>query len=227
MATTLLEPHLTLASGDRFSRAEFEKRYAAMPSNVKCELIDGVVYMASPLRYESHGKPHGKIMGWLLVYAAATLGVELADNATVRFDLDSETQPDALLRLLPAVGGQSRISADDYVEGAPELIAEIASSSASYDLHDKQRVYRRNGVQEYLVWRVYDNALDWFELQEGRYIALQPDEVGVIESRRFPGLRLNVSALLNDRMSEVLAELQRGMDSVEHAVFVEELTKTQ
>jgi len=116
MATILREPRLTLASGDRLSRAEFERRYAATPSHIKCELIDGVVYMASPLRYESHGKPHGKIIGWLFVYSTATPGIELADNATVRFDLDSETQPDALLRLLPAAGGQSRISADDYVE---------------------------------------------------------------------------------------------------------------
>jgi hypothetical protein len=63
-----------------------------MPANIKCELIEGVVYMAPPLRYEHHGKPHSGIMGWLLVYAAATPSVECADNATVRLGLYNEAQ---------------------------------------------------------------------------------------------------------------------------------------
>ena len=159
MATVATVPRFDLASGDRLTRAEFERRYAALPENLKCELIEGVVYMASPLRYESHAKPHGRIMLWLGVYATATPGVECADNATVRLDLDNEVQPDALLRRLPACGGQTRVGDDDYLDGAPELIAEIAASSASYDLHDKLRAYRRNGVREYLVWRVHDGAL--------------------------------------------------------------------
>ena len=115
-----------------------------MPQVKKAELIEGIVYMASPLRFRSHGKPHAYIMGWLAMYEAATPGVELGDNATVRLDADNEPQPDALLRV--EVGGLSRISEDDYVEGAPELIVEIAASSASLDLHEKLKVYRRNQV---------------------------------------------------------------------------------
>lgn len=55
------------------------------------------------------------------------------------------------------------------IEGPPELIGGIAASSASYDLYDKLNVYRRNGVQEYIVWRVYEEGLDWFQLKEGAY----------------------------------------------------------
>lgn len=223
MATVATVPRFDLASGDRLTRAEFERRYAALPENLKCELIEGVVYMASPLRYESHAKPHGQIMLWLGVYAAATPGVECADNATVRLDLDNEVQPDALLRRLPAYGGQTRVGDDDYLEGAPELIAEIAASSASYDLHDKLRVYRRNRVQEYLVWRVHDGALDWFCLHEGQYLPLHPDAAGVLESPWFPGLRLHVSALLDGDMETVLAELQRGLASPAHAALIARL----
>jgi len=222
MAIANADPRI-LASGDRLNRTEFERRYATLPDNIKCELIEGIVYMAPPLRYQSHGKPHSQIMGWLLVYCAATPGVECADNATVRFDLDNEAQPDALLRLLPEACGPSHISTDDCVEGAPELIAEIAAGSASYDLHDKLQVYRRNGVREYLVWRVHDGELDWFRLQEGRYVRLSVDAEGVIQSRLFPGLRLKVTALLAGNMAEVLAELQRGLASPEHSAFVNRL----
>jgi Uma2 family endonuclease len=132
----------------------------ALPQIKKAELIEGVVYVPSPLRFEKHAKPHACMIGWLALYSAATAGVDLADSATVRLDWDNEPQPDALLRI--ATGGQSRISGDDYVEGAPELIAEIASSSASYDLHDKLTAYRRNGVQEYIVWQVCDHCSSRF-----------------------------------------------------------------
>ena len=130
----------TLENGDRFSRAEFERRYEAMPDVKKAELINGMVYLGSPVRFGKHGQPHARLLTWLGTYAAFTQGVGAGGNTTVR--LDAEPQPDALLRIEPATGGASRVSEDDYVEGAPEFVAEVASSSASYDLHDKMDAYR-------------------------------------------------------------------------------------
>ena len=166
--------------------------------------------LPSPLRAKSHGKPHAHIMTWLGTYEATTPGVESLDNATVRLDANNEPQPDALLRI--EQGGQSSISEDDYVEGSPELIVEIAASSASMDLYDKLRVYRRNQVQEYLVWRVYDRALDWFRLRAGEYIQLEANIDGVICSEVFPGLWLAKAALLQGDLATVLATLQQGIE---------------
>lgn len=222
--TTHLPP---LESGDRLTRQEFERRYQAMPRIKKAELIEGVVYVASPVRATRHGRPHAKIMTWLGTYWVATPGVDLQDNTTVRLDADNEPQPDALLRLEPEVGGNSRISDDDYVEGAPELIAEIAASSASYDLNAKLNAYRRNGVQEYIVWQMYENRLDWFSLQEGRYVSLQPDEAGVIRSLVFPGLWLAVNALREGDLAQVLAVLQQGLQTAQHQAFVKRLNPQQ
>ena len=213
-----------LENGDRLTRHEFERRYNAMPYLKKAELIEGVVYVASPLRFESHGKPHFQIITWLGVYGAATPGVDGGDNATIRLDLDNEPQPDALLRI---ESGQSRISDDDYVEGAPELIVEVAATSASYDLHDKLRVYRRNQVQEYLVWQIYDNRLNWFRLREGDYVTLEPDAAGVVRSEVFPGLWLAVTAMLDGDLAGVLATLQQGLNTPEHADFVQCLSENQ
>ena len=213
-----------LENGDRLTRPEFERRYQTMPHIKKAELIEGVVYMASPLRFEPHAEPHSSIVGWLWVYRSATPGVRLGDNATVRLDMDNEPQPDALLRLDESLGGHSRISDDGYVEGAPELIAEVAASSAAYDLRDKLRVYRRNGVQEYLVWQVYDQRLDWFRLRAGEDVPLQPDNAGVVHSEVFPGLWLAIPALLEGNLAQVLAVLQQGLTTSEHAAFVEQLS---
>jgi Uma2 family endonuclease len=214
---------LPLENGDRLTRDEFERRYAAMPHIKKAELIEGVVYVASPVRIKRHANPHGKIITWLGVYEAATPGVMLGDNPTVRLDLDNEPQPDALLRLERACGGQSRISEDDYIEGAPELIVEIAASSASYDLHDKLRAYRRNGVQEYLVWLVQERQFRWYVLQEGDYRPQAPQASGLLSSQVFPGLQLAVEALLSGEMQQVLTVLQRGIDSEAHQAFVSQL----
>ncbi|MDY7022234.1 MAG: Uma2 family endonuclease [Cyanobacteriota bacterium] len=198
-----------LENGDKLTRHVFEQRYTAMPHVKKAELIEGFVYMASPLHAKAHGKPHAQIIGWLVAYEAATPGVEVLDNPTVRLDSNNEVQPDALLRI--ETDGQSTISEDDYIEGAPELIVEVAVSSASIDLTQKFNVYRRNQVQEYLVWRVYDGEFDWFCLREGKYILQEPNEVGILTSAIFPGLWLEKSALLSGDLATVLSVLQRGL----------------
>ena len=215
---------LPLENGARLSRVEFERRYKAMPHVKKAELIEGVVYMPSPVRIE-HSEAHADIFGWLTIYRAATPGVRWGDNVTLRLDVDNEPQPDVFLRLETASGGASRISDDRYLEGAPELIVEIAASSASYDLRDKKNVYRRNGVQEYIVWRVYDEALDWFQLREGEYHRLQPGEDGIIRSQVFPGLHLAVEALLAGDLSAVLATVRAGTEMAEHVAFVKGLAQ--
>ncbi|MCP4362176.1 MAG: Uma2 family endonuclease [Chloroflexi bacterium] len=212
-----------LQSGDRLSRVEFERRYQAHPEIKKAELIEGVVFVSSPIHFQNHADPHFDTIAWLGAYCAVTLGVRGGDNATLRLDFENEVQPDVLLRLAPAAGGQSVISEDDYLEGAPELIVEVVASSASYDLHDKRRAYARNGVQEYLVLLAYERQVVWFVLREGVYEELQSDEKGVLQSEIFPGLWLDVKALLAGDLSAVLTTLQTGLKSPEHMAFVETL----
>jgi Uma2 family endonuclease len=212
-----------LENGDRLSRAEFERRYAAAPHIPKAELIEGVVYLAAALRFRSHAQPHAQLIGWLFNYQIATIGTALADNATVRLDLDNEPQPDVALFIEPMAGGRVKISDDDYIEGAPELIAEVAASTAAYDLGDKKVAYRRNGVQEYIVWQMFENKLDWFVLENDEYVNLLPDDDRIIRSRVFPGLCLAVDALLTGDMRQVMAILQNGLDSLAHQEFVQQL----
>ncbi len=213
-------PVPALESGDRLTRAEFERRYAATPEKFKAELIEGVVYVASPVR-AFHGVPHADLVTWLGVYRTATPGVSAADNTTTRLDLDNEPQPDALLRI--ERGGTSTLSADGYIEGVPELVAEIATSSAGIDLGAKKNAYRRNGVQEYLVWQTFENRLSWFRWQAGEFVEICPDADGIIRSSVFPGLWLAVPALLAGRMMAVLNVLQTGIADPAHQSFVERL----
>ncbi len=222
-AGVLPAPLPPLQSGDRLTRAEFARRYALHPEITKAELIDGVVYVASPVRHRQHGKVHLLLVTWLGVYSAATPGVDGSDNATVRLDFENEHQPDALLRLEPHHGGRSRVSGDDYIEGPPDLIVEVAASSAAYDLHDKKRVYARSGVREYLVAQAYEQRVDWWELREGVFTPLPQEADGTLRSRVFPGLWLAPAALWAGDAAALLATLQRGLADPAHTAFVERL----
>ncbi len=230
-STNLIEPSIPtglavqevppLENGDILTRPEFERRYEAMPHVKKAELIEGVVYMPSPVRHEGHGRQHFTLNWWFGGYIAATPGVEASDNATVRLDLDNEPQPDVLLRITDS--GQSLVDAEGFLNGPPELVAEVASSSVAYDLHQKLHTYRRHGVREYLVWRTQEHALDWFVLREGRYERLPLAEGGIYKSECFPGLWLDAAALLRNDLATVLKVLGEGLASPEHQEFIQRL----
>ena len=209
-----------LEQGDRLTRDEFERRYNAMPNLKKAELIEGVVYMAAAVKFEGHAHEHNHLNGWLAIYASETGGVVAGDNSSLKLDLDNMPQPDCLLLRLPEFGGQADI-VDGYIEGAPEWVGEVSSSTVSLDLHAKLNVYRRNGVQEYFVWRTQDEEIDWFVLREGQFERLPPDADGILRSRQFPGLWLDPEAMTSGRLKQVIEVLQQGLASPEHAAFVE------
>jgi Uma2 family endonuclease len=213
---SVLAPEPLLEQGDQLTRDEFERRYGRMPHVKKAELIEGTVYMPSPVRARRHGKPHNLLGTWLGTYASETEGVECFDNSSVRLDLENEPQPDLILMKLPDRGGQARLSQDDYIEGAPELAVEIAGSSASYDLHQKKRAYLRNGIREYLVWIIDEGRVVWWELKHGNYQEIRADDRGLLKSGIFPGLWLDMPALLQGNLKAALACLRRGMKSPEH-----------
>jgi Uma2 family endonuclease len=216
-----------LKDGDRLTRDEFERRYLAMPDLKKAELIEGVVHVPSPVRQRFHGRQHSHFNFWLCAYEGRSPGVEVGDNSTVRLSIDNMPQPDCLLFIQPEHGGKVRIDDDGYIEGAPDLVAEIAASSVSLDLGKKLDAYRRNGVREYVVWKVLERQIDWFVNGDDGFEPLIPDSDGILRSTIFPGLWLEPAALLRGDVYEVLALVQQGLSSREHVDFVAQLEKSR
>jgi Uma2 family endonuclease len=214
-----------LETGDQLSREEFERRYEAMPHLEKAELIDGVVYVASPTRWDQHAVPHQSLPTLLGVYWAHTPGVQSGEGGTLQLDLDNVPQPDVALIILPSHGGQVRIDEDGYIAGGPELVGEVSASTTSIDLNAKFRLYLRNQVGEYIVWRVYDEEIDWFVRRDGRFERLQRDDMGVYRSQTFPGLWLDSRALIKLDLLRALQVLQQGIASPEHDDFVRRLSQ--
>ena len=210
-----------LQAGDHLDADEFERRYDAMPEEKKAELIEGIVYMSSPVSHEQHGRPHTHLSTWLGNYEAATPGVEASDNSTLRLGPNNQPQPDALLMIDPARGGQATF-ADGYIVGGPELLAEVSASTVSMDMNTKLEVYRRAKVREYVVWRIDDDEIDWFVLRRSRFVRLAPQD-GIHKSEVFPGLWLDAPALVARNLARVLEVVGMGIASPEHAAFVARL----
>lgn len=229
MSATVLQPPprecraAWLESGMNLEVDEFLRRYALLPEVKKAELIEGVVFMGSPVRVDEHAEPDSLLQGWLVAYSAYAPGLQVAGNATIRLGPRNAPQPDALLRIRPGFGGQSANSEDGYVLGAPELLAEISASTRSLDLHGKKAAYERLGVREYLVWSVDHAEVLWFHRRDGAFARLAPEADGVVRSLVFPGLWLDVPALLRGDAAGVLARLCDGLATAEHRAFREAL----
>ncbi len=146
-------------------------------------------------------------------------------GSTTILSEESEPQPDLTLRIRSNFGGQSRETEGRYVQGAPELIAEISHNTHAIDLHDKRKVYQAAGVQEYIVLNLEDVELVWFDFAAQGLIV--PDKKGIARSRVFPGLWINVPALLADDGQKLIATLNRGLKSPAHAAFVKKLKGAQ
>lgn len=228
-----------LRDGDRMTSAEFLRRYEADPYVVRAELLKGVVYINArrqvidgkerimpPISGGGHSGPQANVMTLLGVYAAQTAGVVLNGPTTVHMSDETNPEPDALLRILPEYGGRSTLGEDDFIDGPPELVVEISNTSASRDMGARLEAYQDDGVKDYLVWRTGVETVDWFVLRRRKYVSLTPGADGVVKSETFPGLWLDVPALLAKDMAKALATLQQGLASSEHAAFVAKLRAT-
>ncbi len=204
-----------LEAGDHLDQPTFHARYQAMPSSFRAELVEGKVIVPSPLS-QPHAQTSGWILNWLGRYTLHTPGTTFLDNGTIILSPQDEPQPDAALPLDSACGGQAR-SQGEFVVGAPELIVEVASSSEADDLHDKFRAYLAANAREYLVVLLRDRRIEWYVNREGCFVLLPADHEGIVRSEFFLGLWLDSAAILARNGAQLLATLDRGLATPEHA----------
>jgi Uma2 family endonuclease len=210
-----------LIEGQRLDQPTFHARYAAMPSETRAELINGVVCMASPL-FVPHSRAQVAALVWLSYYAETTPGVEALDNASTILGPRGEAQPDLQLRVLPEHGGRTQPD-PKVVRGAPELVVEVAHSSRYKDFGPKFEDYEHAYVLEYAVVALEPDEVVWHVLQDGRLTSVLPDADGLYRSRVFPGLWLDPQALLAGDTRRLREVVDLGVATPEHAAFVAQL----
>ncbi len=211
--------------GQRLDQPAFHELYSTMPEGFRAELIDGVVYLMNRPVFEDHGRPDLELGGLLYLYSVETPGVHPYSNTSTILGPRSEVQPDSALLIDPACGGQTFRDARGCTNRCPEFVVEIASSSHRRDLNTKKKVYEEAGALEYLVFDVVHPKFHWFALREGRFKPLDADADGVYRSRALPGFRLDAAAFVRGDQRAVVATLRRGLESPEHATFVDGLAQ--
>ena len=212
-----------LVEGQRLDQPTFHALYEAMPPGTRAELIDGVVYMPSPVG-RAHGLAHPPVTVWLDYYAENTPGAQFMDNATTILGWRSEPQPDGLLRILPECGGRTW-DEGEYVGGGPELVVEVSKATRYVDLGPKKADYERAGVQEYLVRAIDPDEVYWFGQEQGELVRRSIGDDGLYRSTLFPGLWLDPVALLNGDRRRLRAVVDLGCATPEHAAFVAGLAR--
>lgn len=193
-----------------------------MPEVKRAELIGGLVYMPSPVSPD-HRSHDNLANAWLCYYAVRTPGCDAGGHGTWLM-LEDAPQPDADLRIQPEYGGQSGVEGK-YCAGAPELVAEISLSSASYDLGPKMDLYQTAGVKEYVAFLSGESRVIWYRLVDQKYVPLEPGSDGILRSVVFPGLWLDPGAFLTLDRVRVFDVLEMGLRSPEHEAFVRELSQ--
>jgi Uma2 family endonuclease len=217
-----------LHDGQRLDQPTFHDLYLRTPEDFRAELIDGVVHvMSSPVNPKRHGRPHATFDWFLYSYRLETPGTEVQGDSTTKLDLQSEVQPDCSLLIDPSSGGQTGEDSQLYTTGCPELVVEIASSTLHVDLNTKKRIYERAGAKEYVVYDEPHRKIHWFVTRNGRFEPLMLDGEGIYRSEAFPGLWLDPEAFLRDDGRAVMAALRRGLESPQHAEFVERLRQNR
>jgi len=209
-----------LVTGERLTVEEFLRRWEELPELKNAELIDGVVYVPSPVSYD-HGRLDSRIIWWLSQYACGTPGCDSGNNSTWLMS-GSAPQPDAYLQILPSHGGQFRTERS-LCAGAPELVVEICVTSTEVDFGSKLALYERAEVREYVTVERFGQRMIWRVLENGAYVAQTLPVDGIVRSQVFPGLWLDLEAFWANDKAKMLAALNAGLASEEHRKFVERL----
>jgi Uma2 family endonuclease len=213
-----------LENGDQLDQKTFHARYEAMPEDCRAELIGGIVYLASPQKVP-HSEAQCLTVRWLDEYSEATPGTEALANNTQILGPESEPEPDGCLFIASEYGGRVFVDPDDFLNGSPDLVAEVSSSTESIDLHRKKLDYEKAGVREYVVLALRTQQVFWFFRQRGKFKEVPLPADGIFRSRAFPGLWLDAEAMLRNNRQQVLAALKQGLASPEHAAFLAKLAK--
>lgn len=139
---------------------------------MRCEIIDGQVYMMTPAPFLAHQNVAGEIfrqvanalVGKTCRALIAPLDVRLPRHNEVDEDSDIVVQPDVMVVCDP-----SKLDRRG-VRGAPDWVVEVLSpKSASRDQIEKRRIYERHGVLEYWLVHPTDRVLTIYRLKNGEY----------------------------------------------------------
>jgi Uma2 family endonuclease len=170
----------------RYPFYDFDAFCALVPDGQKADLIDGVIYLASPENIEHHRLNIWLIrLLWDYIDARRIVGEFFSSRIAFRLDKRESPEPD-----IAFVAGQTAhlLINWGYVEGPPDWAAEIVSpESIDRDYHEKRLQYERYGVREYwIIDPLEQKMIAYRRARDGKYKEVRPRK-GIVTSKVIPG----------------------------------------
>jgi Uma2 family endonuclease len=174
-----------MATATKVTPYTFEDFCFLVKDGQKADLIDGVIYMASPDNTDAN-----KLFVWLLrligdLVEDGDLGEVLGSRVAFRLDETNAPEPDiAFVRK-----ARAHLIKRGRVEGPPDMAIEIVSpESVDRDYQKKRLQFQQAGVPEYWIVDEMEEKVTLLRLSRQRvYREVRPRK-GELHSKILPGL---------------------------------------
>ena len=180
--------------------ATVEDFYALVPDRQKADLLDGVIYVASPDTY--HGDQYTNFLARLLAgfCEARDLGKVFGSRFAFRLSPHRCPEPDVAVVL----ASRLHLVDDHGMTGGPDVAVEVVSrDSRTRDYRDKRRIYEESGVSEYWLVDPIKGRADFLVLEAGKYQSAVLDDGSIFRSRVLPGFFLDGRWLFGEDLPKV------------------------
>jgi Uma2 family endonuclease len=187
-----------------------EEFFCLVPDGQKADLIDGVIYMASP-----DTRRHDRLGGWIKFllqgYTAVNrLGEVYGSRFAFALSEFRAPEPDV------AFVRSERLSLveERRMVGGPDIAVEIVSrDSRQRDYGEKKQLYAEAGVSEYWIIDPLQQRVEFHRLHAGRYELVPLEHNRLFRSAVLEGFWLDVEWLVAKSLPneyDILQEILRN-----------------
>jgi Uma2 family endonuclease len=185
--------HRSRVADDLISVEEF---YRLVPDGQKADLIEGVIYMASPDSLRANELT--LFISWLFkgfIEVRGIGGKVVFSRYACRLSESSAPEPDVAYVRPERVG----LVESGGMRGGPDIAVEVVSRESRHrDYDDTRRLYEEAGVAEYWIIDPVQQRVEFLVLEEDRYRLAPLEQNRLFRSRALSGFWIDVDWLLAD-----------------------------
>ena len=182
-----------------------EEFYCLVPDGQKADLLDGVIYLASPDTRRSD-RLSGFIKFLLQGYADIR-GLGEVYGSRFAFELSQFRAPEPDIAFVRTE--RLHLVSERRMVGGPDIAVEIVSrDSRQRDYGEKKQLYAEAGVSEYWIVDPLQRRVEFHRLHAGHYELVPLEHNHIFRSVVLEGFWLEVEWLLTDPLPKAYEKLQ-------------------
>jgi Uma2 family endonuclease len=196
--------HSGVDTGERSGPITYDEFASLIPDGQKADLIDGVIYMASP-----DNLANARLQGWLHRLLGEYVEIYSLGEvffSRVAYQLNEKNAPEPDLSFVPTEWKASY--RESRVEGPPALAIEVVSpDSVRRDYLLKRELYEKAGVLEYWIFDETEESATFLYRRGNRFVEGKPKK-HLWQSKTLRGFTLDVRWLWMDPRPRIFSILR-------------------